>query len=616
MWNQIKSKKKPKNKNRSNSQNQTHLSSIPPPPTVMAESLLDGDLQNLVRLGITRSLFDAPNVSDHDPELEAVIEGANLTEQDVNIWNEPSTIASSSSMLQANYLNPSSLSSSVTRNLILEKLHSGASTSSSSEDDVDASSGHTHTVKAATFNQLVLWLLSSASDSHFRHTFFATLYGFTTPQQFIAKVEQRYTTPTGLPKLDQVELFSIANTMTHWVSSHGHEFSTRVYTQLNKFVENTFIRDGHIHIAESLQSVIAKAYLNRASRKAPPALRAQQLMLSAESLVSTQSGGTNLIVPPTTTLTNTTSGGSSLPGSAPFVASSILTSSNTASGSPSTSQQQPQQQSHSSILSASLGDIRRPFSGFPEPKLPKNIFELSLNLDDVEEEEIARQITTLDCETFHMMKSKELLKNAWLKNRGKKAKRVVLLLNASNALTKWVLDSITQATGHTSHINSNSSSQQQQQQLQQQQQQQLILQQQQQQQPPQHQHNFPSSFGMEKSSSSNSVNGGKSGSPLPSTNATQGITNQLTPANTKKVIKTVTRWLKIAEHLKNLNNFHSLLAIWVALRSRYVSLIFDLLKKDFPKSGLDVRHHPESKIWVFSFSFSFSFSILQPNLQG
>jgi hypothetical protein len=563
-------------------------------PAIMMEALQDGDLQNLIRLGVTRAMFDDPTSNDPDPELEAIIEGANLAEQDVNIWNEPSTIASSSSMLQANYLNPAASSGNSTRNLILEKLHSGAS----AEDDGEGSSGRTHTVKAATFNQLVLWLLSSESDSHFRHTFFATLMGFTTPQQFIAKVEQRYSTPPGLPKLDQVELFSIANTMTHWVSSHGHEFSTRVYTLLNKFVENTFSRDGHHHIAESLQGVIAKAYFNRNNRNTPPILRSQPIVSTHE--------------PPHATPLMT---GSSLPGSAPLA--SILASSSVASGSPT---------SHSLLLN-SVGEIRRSAAGFPEPKLPKNVFELSLSLDDVDEEEIARQITTLDSETFHMMKSKELLKNAWLKNRGKKAKRVVLLLNAANALSKWVIDSISVATtnpkmagatpasspssssfhpstssstvhqGSTSPmsgggvgggLSSSSGS---------------IL--------------SPSSTvgagpilsggamgginvvaggssvaggmgsaGMEKSSSASSLNGKPTLSPHGG-HQQQTLSNQLTPANMKKVVKTITRWLKIAEHLRNLNNFHSLLAIWVALRSRQVSLIFELLKKEFSKNALD-----------------------------
>ena len=634
---------------------------------VFGEDIRHGDLQNLVRLGITPTLFahDSPTSYDPDPEMEAVTEGAsNLADQDVNIWSEPSTIVTSSSMAQANYLNMHASfafgGGGAPKNLIFETIHHhhshaaaaavpAASTSSlgsisailNGEEGTDSeNSTQTHIVKAATFNQLILWLLSTESDSHFRHVFFGTLHSFASPQQFIAKIEQRYTTPSGLPKLDQLELFSIANTMTHWVSTYGHEFSHRTYSLLSKFVENTFIRDGHHHIAESLQNVIARAFLNRQSRRAPPSIRAQEMLNTPDTasiLSSTGSaGGLN------TTQTNSAHS-SSLP-TAVTPLSTVLASADTSSTSP-----------HSSF-----NDFRRPLQGFPEPKIPKTIFELSLSLDDVDEEEIARQFTCLDSETFMRVKTQELIKNAWLKNRGRKAKRVVLLLNAGNALSKWVQDSISNATGSMamngsssggssplglfgmpgSHPNASSSM------------------------------SGPlgsasglagaasvgasggmggaSASGSGSSSASNSSSAAASGvssagssmsgadgsnsanlmgggnaldanggdfydgdsnahfekSSCISSVLTQkanpqlqhhSLSSQVTYENTKRIVKTISKWIRIAEHLRTLNNFHSLLAIWVALRSRYVNSAFWLLKKDFPKSILDVRfetRHP------------------------
>lgn len=150
-----------------------------------------------MRLGVTPTIFSqvAP-VDEVDPEIHAKSVGTAYGEQDVNIWSEPSTIVTSSAMQQAHYLRGDGASSPVgTKNLILEKA--------SKIDSDDESGTASHIVKSATFNQLVLWLLSAESDSHFRNVFFVTLYSFASPQQFIAKVEQRYTTPPGVPKLDQ-----------------------------------------------------------------------------------------------------------------------------------------------------------------------------------------------------------------------------------------------------------------------------------------------------------------------------------------------------------------------------------------------------------------------------
>lgn len=167
----------------------------------MTESFQEGDLAALVRTGVTPNIFTPQNSSDADPELYAKAVGAAYGEQDVNIWSEPSTVATSSAMQQALYLNrgEGSLSGGA-KNLILEKA---SSRNGGIVEEEDESGGASHVVKSATFNQLVLWLLSAESDSHFRNIFFATLYSFASPQQFIAKVEQRYTTPPGVPKLDQ-----------------------------------------------------------------------------------------------------------------------------------------------------------------------------------------------------------------------------------------------------------------------------------------------------------------------------------------------------------------------------------------------------------------------------
>ena len=492
-----------------------------------------------------------------DPEIHTKSVATAYGDQDVNIWSEPSTISTSSAMQQAHYLRGDG---TAVRNLILEKA--------SKIDSEDESGSATHIVKSATFNQLVLWLLSAESDSHFRNIFFVTLYSFASPQQFITKVEQRYTTPPGVPKLDQVELFGIANIMTYWVTTYGYEFSSHVYNLLNKFVENTFIRDGHVHIAESMQSAFARALHQRNLRRAPPSVRAQ--MAQADS--SGNFAASSLIGP------GSTSGGSSSHGPSPSTSSSL------GSGLTGTALSV----SPSNAPSALATTPSKPISGFPEPKLPKTIFELSMTLDDVDEEEIARQLTCLDAETFHMMKTRELIKNAWLKNRGKKAKRLVLLLNAANGLTKWVVDTLLVSTtqpgtfisGPTPNpninpsagsatsgsLNANSSL-------------------------PNSSFNAPVPPG----GSAGNGNSATSQPPLASflrskvSGSNLNANAVLTAPAIKRLTKLITRWIRVAEHLRNLNNFHSLLAIWTALRSRQGSAICDILKKELPKHVVDVR---------------------------
>ena len=371
-----------------------------------------------------------------------------------------------------------------------------------------------------------------------------------------------------------VELFSIANVMTYWVTTYGFEFSSHVYSLMNKFVENTFIRDGHVHIAETLQSAIARALHQRNMRRAPPSVRAQMAQVDA-------SWGFGTSTSTSSSVGGAASGGASgglgpSPSGANALGSAL--SATTLSVSPS------------SNSSAPLGASSKPTSGFPEPKLPKTIFELAMTLDDVDEEEIARQLTCLDAETFHMLKTRELIKNVWLRNRGKKAKRLVLLLNAANGLTKWVVDTLlvsttqpgtfinapvtnpnanlnpTSVTSPSLGLNTASS--------------------------------LPSSSFTSPGISGATGSSGVNASPTPpltsflrskpsgsSLNANAVLT---TPA-IKRLTKLITRWVRVAEHLRNLNNFHSLLAIWTALRSRQGSAICDLLKKELPKHVVDVR---------------------------
>ncbi|KAJ3450892.1 ras guanine nucleotide exchange factor i-related [Anaeramoeba flamelloides] len=81
----------------------------------------------------------------------------------------------------------------------------------------------------------------------------------------------------------------------------------------------------------------------------------------------------------------------------------------------------------------------------PEPKVPKNIFNKNLSLFDIDELEIARQITLIDFEIFSQIKPAELLNCAWSKPKLKhRAKNVLELIERFNEMSQWVATKIIQ----------------------------------------------------------------------------------------------------------------------------------------------------------------------------
>ncbi|KAJ6242312.1 ras guanine nucleotide exchange factor i-related [Anaeramoeba flamelloides] len=81
----------------------------------------------------------------------------------------------------------------------------------------------------------------------------------------------------------------------------------------------------------------------------------------------------------------------------------------------------------------------------PEPKVPKNIFRKSLTLFDIDEEEIARQISLIDFEIFSKIRPAELLNCAWSKDKLKhRAKNVLKMTNRFNAMSEWAATLIIQ----------------------------------------------------------------------------------------------------------------------------------------------------------------------------
>ncbi|GAM22694.1 hypothetical protein SAMD00019534_058690 [Acytostelium subglobosum LB1] len=75
----------------------------------------------------------------------------------------------------------------------------------------------------------------------------------------------------------------------------------------------------------------------------------------------------------------------------------------------------------------------------PEPKVPKNIWSTSLTIFDVDEEEVARQLTLIDFEIFSSIKPSELLNQSWNKPKLRhRSPNVMLIINRFNEISQWV----------------------------------------------------------------------------------------------------------------------------------------------------------------------------------
>ncbi|KAJ3443842.1 ras guanine nucleotide exchange factor i-related [Anaeramoeba flamelloides] len=88
---------------------------------------------------------------------------------------------------------------------------------------------------------------------------------------------------------------------------------------------------------------------------------------------------------------------------------------------------------------------KKSYESAPMPITPKNIFSPKLELEHVDEEEIARQITLIDFKLFSQINSCEFLKLAWRNEKYKhRAPNLIALNKRFNDLTEWVVTTILQ----------------------------------------------------------------------------------------------------------------------------------------------------------------------------
>ncbi|GAA6052177.1 hypothetical protein JCM3770_000781, partial [Rhodotorula araucariae] len=91
------------------------------------------------------------------------------------------------------------------------------------------------------------------------------------------------------------------------------------------------------------------------------------------------------------------------------------------------------------------GAARRPIGNLapgplPPPILPRNVKKFKLT--DIEPLELARQLTIMDGRLFQRITSQECLGKAWPKQFGGDAPNVSAMIDMSNAVTRWVVETI------------------------------------------------------------------------------------------------------------------------------------------------------------------------------
>ncbi|KAJ6239114.1 ras guanine nucleotide exchange factor i-related [Anaeramoeba flamelloides] len=88
---------------------------------------------------------------------------------------------------------------------------------------------------------------------------------------------------------------------------------------------------------------------------------------------------------------------------------------------------------------STLNRIGKAKTNPPDPITPKNIWSPDLKLDDIDEEEIARQETLIEHQMYLQIKPTELLKEAWSKENAKiKSPNVLNLIKRFESIANWV----------------------------------------------------------------------------------------------------------------------------------------------------------------------------------
>eukprot|EP00005_Dracoamoeba_jomungandri_P005656 CAMPEP_0174249828 /NCGR_PEP_ID=MMETSP0439-20130205/159_1 /TAXON_ID=0 /ORGANISM="Stereomyxa ramosa, Strain Chinc5" /LENGTH=845 /DNA_ID=CAMNT_0015329741 /DNA_START=94 /DNA_END=2628 /DNA_ORIENTATION=- len=212
-----------------------------------------------------------------------------------------------------------------------------------SDGTISFSEKHENCIHAATLNKLVEHLTSEKHiDMTYKRAFLMTYKTFTTPENLLTKLIERYFVPsTRKPSNMTAEEWRqtvvhpiqlrVVNVIRKWVEDFTEQelSNTRLLKRLRGFLENVLLPDGHSNLVTNLNNLLLRKFSQRDNQ------------------------GT------------------------------LTTSSSAVFGKP------------------------------PDPKIPRRVFSPSLDIMDIHDEELARQLTLLEFQTFANIKPSELLNQVW-----------------------------------------------------------------------------------------------------------------------------------------------------------------------------------------------------------
>ncbi|KAJ6230896.1 ras guanine nucleotide exchange factor i-related [Anaeramoeba flamelloides] len=123
-------------------------------------------------------------------------------------------------------------------------------------------------IKAGTLNKLIEKLTPPDRQKgypDYMKTFLMCYQSFTTPQQVLSKLIERYHMPkrsdqtyTEFKKHRKFIQMRVGNVLKKWIEDHFSDFNDRLISEIYKFIDNTVFRDGHSSLSKNLRNAISR----------------------------------------------------------------------------------------------------------------------------------------------------------------------------------------------------------------------------------------------------------------------------------------------------------------------------------------------------------------------
>lgn len=347
---------------------------------------------------------------------------------------------------------------------------------------VDVEEGEERPIRAATLNKLVEIATSSKlANLQYTPTFLMTYKSFTTPKKLFEKLKQRWDVPLSAAEDQNMNWEQYANPIRlrwiaftkKWLTEYPEDIDRNLLTEMRKFTSVMIEEPGMRALTNSVVAILDRLAAQLASQLASASSSAYQTAsvigghgFSFQSLigqtVSPYAYASALVFQYSGALTGSSvsssvssatlasgSGGSSLASSSLIPNSSGSSANSAGSGSSNSASTVLMSIRGPSGTSQSATSPQRkvtiPAGVPPVPKVPKNIFHPTLSLYQIDQEEVARQLTLMDSHVFMAIKPSELLNQSWGKPKLKHlAPNVLRMVALSNQLSHSISTHILQ----------------------------------------------------------------------------------------------------------------------------------------------------------------------------